>query len=65
MTTTLRITPDKCIVADGLRLCKVEDGKVVFFDPKDRRKKRREQESGEGDVRVDVLEFMRALVSTV
>lgn len=63
--TTLKVTEDKCIIANGLKLCKVENGKVVFFDPKEKRKKRRELEQGDdGDVRVDMLEFMRALVST-
>ena len=62
--TTLRLTPDNCVIANGLKLCKVEGNQLIFFDYKDRRRRRREQEEGEGgNVRVDILELVRLAVS--
>lgn len=62
MYATIRKTHDNYLILDGYRLCRVDGDELVFFDRKPSRRKRRELQTGEADVRVKVLDLVKAAV---
>jgi len=61
MIHQLTITPDNYLIKDGLKVCRIEGDELVFYDRNSRRRKDRQLDQGEADVRVNVLELVRAM----
>jgi hypothetical protein len=59
----LTITPDNYVIKDGLKVCRIDGDELVFYDRNPARRKDRRVDRGEADVRVNVLELVRAMMA--
>lgn len=59
----ITITPDNYLIKDGLKVCRIDGDELIFYDRNPRRRKDRRVDQGEADVRVNVLELVRAIVA--
>lgn len=58
----LTITPDNYLIKDGLKVCRIEGDELIFYDRRPGRRRERRIDQGEADVRVNVLELVRAIM---